>query len=163
MGGWLRLRGFGAGAGLLLLGAAGAPPAVAAALEAARSLLRPWGAAWLGARPGRRWLADRFRHLSHPYRDGASLYFTVFFRCPADPDAAVARWAGLKRRATEAVVGAGGTLSHHHGIGAWHAPWYPREAGELGIQAIRRLAGELDPDGVLNPHVLLDPADRLEE
>ncbi len=219
--GWLRLRGFrGTGLGeeacLLLVGAAGAPAAVDAALETTRSMLRPYGATWLGARPGRKWLADRFRHpylrdglldlgyatdtfetavpwsrieplygtvrqafhdaandgeqpvpllchLSHPYGDGASLYFTIFFRCPADPDAAVARWAELKRRATEAVAAAGGTLSHHHGIGSWHAPWYPREAGELGGRALRRVAEELDPIGLLNPHVLLDPTDRLEE
>ncbi|MEM7354167.1 MAG: FAD-binding oxidoreductase, partial [Acidobacteriota bacterium] len=49
-------------------------------------------------------------HLSHPYRDGASLYFTFFFRCPRDPDEAIARWARLKRRANDAIVAAGGTL-----------------------------------------------------
>ena len=214
--GWLRLRRVGEGSCLLLLGAAGSPEAVDASLETARALLRPQVAVWLGARPGRRWLADRFRHpylrdglldcgyatdtfetaapwsrleglygavrrafrdaagkgerevpllchLSHPYRDGASLYFTFFFRCPGDPDAAVARWADLKRRATEAVASAGGTLSHHHGVGSWHAPWYPREAGELGCRALGRLARELDPNRILNPHVLLDPADRLED
>ena len=101
-------------------------------------------------------------HLSHPYRDGASLYFTFFFRCPTDPDEAIARWADLKRRATEALADAGGTLSHHHGIGSWHAPWYPREAGEMGHRMLVRAASELDPQGVLNPHVLLDPEDRLE-
>ncbi len=95
-------------------------------------------------------------HLSHPYRDGASLYFTFFFRCSRDPEDAIARWAGTKRRATEAILDAGGTLSHHHGVGAWHAPWYPKEAGEHGRQALRRVAEELDPGGVLNPGVLLD-------
>ena len=102
-------------------------------------------------------------HLSHPYRDGASLYFTFFFRCPRDPEEAIHRWAEVKRRATEAIAEAGGTLSHHHGIGAWHAPWYAREAGDAGWRALRRIAEELDPQGVLNPHVLLDPTDRLEE
>ncbi len=102
-------------------------------------------------------------HLSHPYRDGASLYFTFFFRCPRDPDQAIHRWARIKRRASEAIARAGGTLSHHHGIGAWHAPWYPHEAGDDGSRALRRVARELDPLGVLNPHVLFDPSDRLEE
>ena len=102
-------------------------------------------------------------HLSHPYRDGASLYFTFFFRCPRDPDEAVHRWARIKRRATRAIVRTGGTLSHHHGIGSWHAPWYRQEAGDDGCRALRRVAEELDPHGVLNPHVLLDPTDRLEE
>ncbi len=102
-------------------------------------------------------------HLSHPYRDGASLYFTFFFRCPRDPDQAIHRWARIKRRATRAIVETGGTLSHHHGVGSWHAPWYRREAGDDGWRALRRVAEELDPNGILNPHVLLDPVDRLEE
>ncbi len=217
--GWLRLRGIGRGASLLLAGASGSWNAVDAALEETRTALRPYGAVWLGARPGRRWMKDRFRHpylrdalldrgvatdtletaapwsrigavyeavrealggpgdagvaptagvpvlchLSHPYRDGASLYFTFFFRCPADPGAAVERWAELKRRATSALSQAGGTVSHHHGVGSWHAPWYPAEAGETGLGVLRRTAAELDPRGVLNPHVLLDPEDRLTE
>ena len=101
-------------------------------------------------------------HVSHPYLDGASLYFTFFFRCPADPDAAVARWATIKRAATTAIVAGGGTLSHHHGVGAWHAPWLVREIGQTGVDLLRAAAARLDPTGILNPHVLLDPTDRLE-
>jgi alkyldihydroxyacetonephosphate synthase len=101
-------------------------------------------------------------HASHPYLDGASLYFTVFFRCPADPEAAIARWAIIKRVATEAVVAGGGTLSHHHGVGSWHAPWLEREVGSAGIRLLGAAAATLDPLGILNPHVLLDPIDRLE-
>lgn len=100
-------------------------------------------------------------HVSHPYRDGSSLYFTFFFRCPADPEAAVARWAVLKRAATGAIVAGGGTLSHHHGVGSWHAPWYPDEVGPKGRELVAAAAVMLDPAGVLNPHVLLDPTDRL--
>jgi alkyldihydroxyacetonephosphate synthase len=100
-------------------------------------------------------------HLSHPYRDGASLYFTCFFRCPADPAAAVSRWAVLKRAANEALVAHGATLSHHHGVGSWHAPWLPREIGAAGSAALAAAATALDPAGIMNPHVLLDPVDRL--
>ncbi|HYU33205.1 MAG TPA: FAD-binding oxidoreductase [Thermoanaerobaculia bacterium] len=101
-------------------------------------------------------------HVSHLYRDGASLYFTFFFRDAEDPEESIARWATLKRAATSAIVGAEGTLSHHHGIGSWHAPWYPREAGADGVRLLAAAARELDPQGILNPHVLFDPADRLE-
>lgn len=101
-------------------------------------------------------------HLSHPYPDGVSLYFTFFFRCPQDGDAAVARWAELKRLAQDAVMDAGGATSHHHGVGSWHAPWAPREWGERGTSLLRAAAAELDPRGVMSPHVLLDPQDRLE-
>jgi len=100
-------------------------------------------------------------HVSHPYRDGASLYFTFFFRCPSDAEPAVERWAVLKRAATAAIVDGGGTLSHHHGVGSWHAPWFKREVGDDGVRVLAATAAVLDPSGVLNPHVLLDPADRL--
>ncbi len=210
--GWLRLRGFGEGACLLLLGAAGTRSSVTSVFEEARRTLRPHGSVWLGSRPGHKWLADRFRHpylrdalldlgyatetfetaapwsklsslyatvqaamkdggaegerslpllchISHPYRDGASLYFTFFFRCPREPDRAVARWAELKRRASQAVADGGGTLSHHHGVGSWHAPWLAEEVGDDGCRLMRRMAAELDPRGVLNPHILLgDPS-----
>ncbi len=101
-------------------------------------------------------------HLSHAYLDGASLYFTFFFRCPADPDAAVARWASVKRAVTGAMHAAGGTLSHHHGVGAWHAPWLEAEIGADGVRTLAAAAQALDPQKVMNPHVLLDPVDRLE-
>ena len=101
-------------------------------------------------------------HLSHPYPDGASLYFTFFFRCPADVGEALARWGRLKRRATEALLDAGGTLTHHHGIGLWHAPWLDREVGSTGRKLLEATARTADPEGILNPQVLLDPVDRLE-
>ena len=101
-------------------------------------------------------------HLSHPYPDGASLYFTFFFRCPTDVDEALARWGHLKRRATEALLDAGGTLTHHHGVGLWHAPWLDREVGRTGRILLEAAARAADPEGILNPQVLLDPKDRLE-
>ena len=101
-------------------------------------------------------------HVSHPYRDGASLYFTFFFRCAGDPAESIARWATIKRAATRALVDASVTLSHHHGVGQWHAPWFEREAGVLGRRLLATAAADMDPEGTLNPHVLLDPEDRLE-
>ena len=83
-------------------------------------------------------------HLSHAYRDGCSLYFTLFFRCSSDLDETLELWAGLKRAATDALVAAGGTLSHHHGVGAWHAPWLSREIGEEGVEIVRAAARPRD-------------------
>ena len=100
-------------------------------------------------------------HLSHPYRDGASLYFTFFFRTARDADATIAAWADAKRRVTDALLGAGATLSHHHGIGAWHAPWYRRAVGDATADALAAAAASFDPAAVLNP-VVFDSRDRLE-
>ncbi len=102
-------------------------------------------------------------HVSHPYRDGASLYFTFFFPLAADPEESVAAWARLKRTATRILNRHGATVSHHHGVGRWHAPWLEPETGPLGLGLLRAVAARLDPSGILNPQVLLDPTDRLEE
>jgi alkyldihydroxyacetonephosphate synthase len=102
-------------------------------------------------------------HVSHAYPDGASLYLTFFFRCPPDLERALGRWAAVKRAATAAIHAAGGTLSHHHGVGSWHAPWLPAEIGEDGVRTLAAAAAALDPRGVMNPRALLDPADRLLE
>ncbi len=101
-------------------------------------------------------------HVSHPYRDGASLYFTFFFRAAPSPEATIARWARIKRAANDALVASGATLSHHHGVGQWHAPWLSGEIGGVGIDLIAAAARRLDRRGILNPHVLLEPEDRLE-
>ncbi|KAB1986031.1 FAD-binding oxidoreductase [Streptomyces triticiradicis] len=91
-------------------------------------------------------------HISHVYENGASLYFTVV---SAQGEDAVAHWATAKEAANEAVLGAGGTISHHHGVGTDHRDWYLREAGPLGVEALRAVKRRLDPDGVLNPGILL--------
>lgn len=91
-------------------------------------------------------------HISHVYENGASLYFTVVSAQGADP---VAHWAPAKHAANDAVLAAGGTITHHHGVGTDHRDWYVREAGPLGVEALRAVKRRLDPDGLLNPGVLL--------
>ncbi|RIL02339.1 MAG: FAD-binding oxidoreductase [Proteobacteria bacterium] len=88
-------------------------------------------------------------HLSHSYRDGACLYFTILY--PVDAARDVEQWAAIKRAATDAIVAAGGTLSHHHGVGVDHKDWMARERGALGIEALRAVKGAVDPRGVMNP------------
>jgi len=92
-------------------------------------------------------------HLSHAYRDGASLYFTFFW--PLARGRERNQWRALKQAATEALLSAGGTLSHHHGVGRLHVAYLEREVGRSGAAALAALARALDPGGVLNPGVLL--------
>ncbi|MEV5333835.1 FAD-binding oxidoreductase [Streptomyces werraensis] len=94
-------------------------------------------------------------HISHVYDNGASLYFTVVSAQGEDP---VTHWTRAKHAANEAILAAGGTISHHHGVGTDHRDWYVREIGPLGAEALRAVKRRLDPEGVLNPGVLL-PAD----
>ncbi|MFG3658597.1 FAD-binding oxidoreductase [Streptomyces sp. NPDC047706] len=94
-------------------------------------------------------------HISHVYENGASLYFTVVSAQGEDP---VAHWTRAKHAANDAILDAGGTITHHHGVGTDHREWYVREAGDLGVAALRAVKRRLDPHGLLNPGVLL-PAD----
>ncbi|MCQ4199831.1 FAD-binding oxidoreductase [Streptomyces sp. NPDC058783] len=94
-------------------------------------------------------------HISHVYENGASLYFTVV---SAQGEDAVAHWTRAKHAANEAILAAGGTITHHHAVGTDHRDWYVREAGPLGVEALRAVKRSLDPAGLLSPGVLL-PAD----
>ena len=91
-------------------------------------------------------------HISHVYENGASLYFTVVSAQGEDP---VAHWTRAKHAANEAILAAGGTITHHHGVGTDHRDWYVREAGALAVEALGAVKRCLDPAGVLNPGVLL--------
>jgi alkyldihydroxyacetonephosphate synthase len=91
-------------------------------------------------------------HVSHLYPTGASLYFTVFARASDDP---AGQWRALKNAATEAIVGAGGALTHHHAVGRDHAPWLAAEDGPLGVELLRAVKERCDPAGIMNPGKLL--------
>ena len=92
-------------------------------------------------------------HVSHLYPTGASLYFTVFGRRDdADP---AGQWRALKQAASEAIVEAGGTITHHHAVGRDHAPWLEAEDGPLGVEVLRAVKERCDPVGIMNPGKLL--------
>jgi alkyldihydroxyacetonephosphate synthase len=91
-------------------------------------------------------------HVSHVYRSGASLYFTVGAAQLDDP---VAQWRAAKTAAGDAIIAAGGSVTHHHGVGIDHRDHYHREIGPLAIEALRAVKDTLDPAGILNPGVLL--------
>ena len=59
------------------------------------------------------------------------------------------------RAASEAMVEAGATITHHHAVGTDHRPWLVHEIGEVGVRVLRAVKAELDPAGVLNPGVLV--------
>lgn len=97
-----------------------------------------------------------FTHLSHLYPTGSSVYTTYLFRVAVDPDETLARWRACKRAASEAIVAAGGTISHQHGVGLDHQPYLAAEKGELGVAALQALCRQFDPRGVMNPGKLVE-------
>ena len=94
-----------------------------------------------------------FCHVSHLYETGASLYFTFLAR--AESGAEHDQWRAAKEAASEAIVAAGATITHHHAVGRDHAPWLAHETGELGLEAMRAVKERLDPTGIMNPGKLL--------
>ena len=93
-------------------------------------------------------------HVSHAYREGASLYYT-FFAPMASEGMEEAQWDEAKRAASEAIMKYGGTISHHHGVGYEHASWMRNEIGEVSLGAIRAVKKAMDPDDIMNPGKLL--------
>ncbi|GAA2675735.1 FAD-binding oxidoreductase [Nonomuraea recticatena] len=88
-------------------------------------------------------------HISHVYETGASLYFTVV------TNQGLPEWERAKRAVNEAIVTAGGTISHHHGVGRDHSQAYAEEIGPLGVEILRAVKQRLDPQGIMNPGVLI--------
>ncbi len=101
---------------------------------------------------GTGFISCRFTHV---YPDGPAPYFT--FIAPGRHGAELEQWMTIKKAASDAVIAHGGTITHHHAVGRVHRPWYeaqrPQQFGEV-LRAVKRT---LDPDGVMNPGVLIRP------
>jgi alkyldihydroxyacetonephosphate synthase len=93
--------------------------------------------------------------LTHAYPDGAAPYFTVI--APTRPGEEEQQWHTVKRAAADAILAAGGTITHHHAVGREHRPWYDRQRPDPFAAALRAAKAALDPDARLNPGLLLDP------
>ena len=92
--------------------------------------------------------------ISHVYPDGAAPYFTVL--APARRGEEVAQWAQIKAVVSDALLAAGGTITHHHAVGRDHRPWYDRQRPDAFAAALRAAKLAVDPRGLLNPGVLID-------
>ena len=96
-----------------------------------------------------------FSHLSHVYPTGSSIYTTFVFRLADTPEETLMRWKTLKGYGSRAIVEAGGTISHQHGIGQDHKSYMQSEKGEVGMGILKQLCSHLDPDGRMNPQKLI--------
>jgi alkyldihydroxyacetonephosphate synthase len=123
----------------------------AAAMEAARAKVAEVCDAPAEG-PGAPRVSCRFTHV---YPDGPAPYFTVM--APAVRGGEVEQWDEIKAAASEAVIEAGGTITHHHAVGRDHRPWYDHQRPAPFAAALRAAKAELDPHGILNPGVLIDP------
>jgi alkyldihydroxyacetonephosphate synthase len=91
---------------------------------------------------------------THVYPDGPAPYYTII--APAQRGEEVEQWAAIKAAAADALIAAGGTITHHHAVGRDHRPWYDRQRPGPFAAALRGAKAAVDPRGIMNPGVLID-------
>ncbi|MCF8053625.1 MAG: FAD-binding oxidoreductase [Deltaproteobacteria bacterium] len=94
-----------------------------------------------------------FAHISHLYKEGASLYFT--FVANQQKGRELAQWHEVKKAASEAIVAFGAPISHHHGVGLDHREYFLAALGEREKALLASLKNAYDPAGIMNPGKLL--------
>jgi len=99
---------------------------------------------------GAGWVTCRF---THAYPDGVAPYFSVL--APGRRRSELAQWAEIKAAASDALLAAGGTITHHHAVGRDHRPWYDRQRPDVFASALRAAKSAVDPAGIMNPGVLI--------
>ena len=92
----------------------------------------------------------RFTHI---YPNGPAPYFT--FHCLPDRDRMEEQCMEIKAAAYDAVLAAGGTITHHHAIGRLHMPWYTKQRPALFGEALAAAKRAVDPSGIMNPGVIV--------
>lgn len=93
-------------------------------------------------------------HTSHGYTTGVNIYFT-FVGSASDPAEQERIYRQAWGAAMEATIAAGATIAHHHGIGRIRREYLGRELGDAGLEVLKAVKAALDPNGIMNPGVLL--------
>jgi len=92
---------------------------------------------------------------THVYPDGPAPYFT--FEGLGRKGSELQIHKEIKQAASEAIVSTGGTITHHHAVGRVHRHWYDKQRPDLFAQSLKQIKQTLDPNGILNPGILIDP------
>ena len=97
--------------------------------------------------------------ITHSYPDGLAPYFT--FGAYANPETMIDVWKEIKLATNEICINKGGTVTHHHAVGRDHRPkGYDNQRPELFSKVLESAKSTLDPEGIMNPGVLIDPQDK---
>lgn len=92
---------------------------------------------------------------SHVYPDGPAPYFGIY--AAGGWGKTVEQWDEIKAAVSEALIAGGATITHHHAVGRDHRPWYDQQRPDLFASALQAGKAALDPAGILNPGVVIDP------
>lgn len=85
-------------------------------------------------------------HASHFYAQGTNLYFIFITKIPE-----LAEFKTYQQSIIDSIEAAGGSLSHHHGVGRMMAHWMERHLGREQMEVLRAIKAHLDPHGIMNP------------
>jgi alkyldihydroxyacetonephosphate synthase len=94
--------------------------------------------------PGNPFISSR---VTQVYETGCCVYFYMAFYGGGVEDP-VAACHEIENEAREEVLAAGGSLSHHHGVGKLRLAFIPEIMSPATIEWRERLKAALDPDGV---------------
>jgi alkyldihydroxyacetonephosphate synthase len=92
---------------------------------------------------------------TYAYPDGPSPYYSI--TAPSKKGSQLQMGAELKSAISELFIKLGGTITHHHAVGRYHHKWYKEERPDLYGEALRSAKSVLDPAGIMNPGVIVDP------
>jgi len=90
---------------------------------------------------------------THVYPDGPAPYFSTYVI--GTPKRQLEEWDFIKKSVSNVLVRTGGTITHHHAVGRDHQPFYERECDPLYLKTLYSLKKTLDPNGIMNPGVLI--------
>ncbi|MBD0323070.1 MAG: FAD-binding oxidoreductase [Aldersonia sp.] len=90
---------------------------------------------------------------THVYPDGPAPYYGIY--APGRWGSTISQWDDVKAAVSEAILSAGGTITHHHAVGRDHRRWYDRQRPAAFAAALEAAKNALDPAGILNPGVLI--------
>ena len=91
--------------------------------------------------------------ITHAYPDGAAPYYTVI--CQAKKGVELPQWYTIKEAISDAILAGGGTCTHHHAVGRDVMPWYKAELPKGFRSALAAVKRQVDPEGLMNPGVLV--------
>ncbi|MCW7753700.1 FAD-binding protein [Desulfobotulus sp. H1] len=88
-------------------------------------------------------------HASHFYPQGTNLYF-IFISRMMNTEA----YRTFHRTIIRRILDAGGTLSHHHGVGRMMAPFMEEQLGKESMDLLKAVKRHLDPKGIMGPGIM---------
>lgn len=85
-------------------------------------------------------------HCSHFYPQGTNLYFIFIGKFSS-----MQEYKNFQTGIIERINAAGGSLSHHHGVGKMIGPWMESHLGKEQVDILKALKRHFDPENIMNP------------